>query len=1073
VRLTPQQQADLKSYIADVKRLTNETAKKERFVALISTLLPRSRAVMGFVEGAEHRTIRIVSGGSRRRGNIDALYGQCIIEFEYLLSKTGVHAEEQLVEYISGQQAEPGQAETGFLGIATDGIEWRVYRPSGAKAKGRVELRQIHAFKVGDENIDDFWLWLNSVLFREGQLQLTSQQFKLDFGFSSAVYHDAMERFAHAWARAAGASEVQLAFDTWQTYLAVTYGGLKVSNPGGLSLEKYAAEQELVGVFFRHSYLVCVSRFLVWAKLSKGVVEGSFKTLAEDVLSGSYFESQRIANMVEGDFFQWVTRNAVASELTGLWESVVALLGQYDLQVIGEDVLKTVYEDLVDPKDRHDLGEYYTPDWLCERVVNEMIPGDRVLSVLDPSCGSGSFLRATISKYRSAKTLKGADLADAIVSNVAGIDVNPLAVTISRATYVLAMGDLVGALPRSVRIPVYLADALFLPKEVKPTDPDLFGQKQTKAGVQVTFGEKSVVFPHSLVNDSELFDNAISESTRVAAEHAVGKSETAKSLKAYLNRSVTKLGTLEDSDHVFEALWQYCEALAELIRMGKNSIWAFIIRNAYRPAMLRQKFDLILGNPPWLSLRYVDEPAYQAEIKQRAITEYGIAPTKQSLLTNMELGIVFFAHCISVFGNSEGRIAFVLPRSVLSADQHEKLRLRTYSAPFKLTGFWDLMEVAPLFRVPSCVLFGEASKVRGSSSDALKAISFKGKLPVREVAWEKAKENLKETVGTGRTIFLGKRNALSMAAGSLKAGIKSDYAARFTQGATIVPRNLFFVEISGVGKRFNRDSVYWAVTEPEQAKLAKAPYKGVALKGKVEGRFVYCSALSRNVLPFVAFDLPTVVLPVVVSGGRFEMKTAKELKAQGFRDFADWMGKAEKIWDEKRGKKGDKQSIYDRLDYQHTLTGQNPKASWLVLYNAAGTDVSAAVVEPHELDYLLVVEHKLYLMEAESAEEAHYLTAILNSVSINQLIKPFQTMGLLGPRDIEKKVLDAPIPHFDKSKVDHRTLADLGRRAGEKAKALANGAERGATLAIERKAIRKAVADELSKINELVLKIMI
>jgi hypothetical protein len=32
-------------------------------------------------------------------------------------------------------------------------------------------------------------------------------------------------------------------------------------------------------------------------------------------------------------------------------------------------MLKTLYESLVDPEQRHDLGEYYTPDWLAQRVT--------------------------------------------------------------------------------------------------------------------------------------------------------------------------------------------------------------------------------------------------------------------------------------------------------------------------------------------------------------------------------------------------------------------------------------------------------------------------------------------------------------------------------------------------------------------------------------------------------------------------------------------------------------------------------------------------------------------------------
>ena len=32
-------------------------------------------------------------------------------------------------------------------------------------------------------------------------------------------------------------------------------------------------------------------------------------------------------------------------------------------------MLKALYESLIDPAQRHDLGESYTPDWLAAKVV--------------------------------------------------------------------------------------------------------------------------------------------------------------------------------------------------------------------------------------------------------------------------------------------------------------------------------------------------------------------------------------------------------------------------------------------------------------------------------------------------------------------------------------------------------------------------------------------------------------------------------------------------------------------------------------------------------------------------------
>src|SRR3954447_20260571 len=86
--------------------------------------------------------------------------------------------------------------------------------------------------------------------------------------------------------------------------------------------------------------------------------------------------------------------------------------------------MKGVYQELVDPKDRHDLGEYYTPEWLCERMVSELLPKHGYASVLDPSCGSGSFLRAVITHFIQHNEDSPEDKLRFILENVVGIDVH-------------------------------------------------------------------------------------------------------------------------------------------------------------------------------------------------------------------------------------------------------------------------------------------------------------------------------------------------------------------------------------------------------------------------------------------------------------------------------------------------------------------------------------------------------------------------------------------------------------------------------------------------------------------------
>ena len=124
-----------------------------------------------------------------------------------------------------------------------------------------------------------------------------------------------------------------------------------------------------------------------------------FYSLLSDLEDGDYWRKYRISNSLEGDFFSWYTNErsgkALASSIQGIarellkFEPATAIVKPEAIK----DLLKQFYTTLVDEQIRHDLGEYYTPDWLAQRVLNSIgYTGSLSATVLDPACGSGTFL---------------------------------------------------------------------------------------------------------------------------------------------------------------------------------------------------------------------------------------------------------------------------------------------------------------------------------------------------------------------------------------------------------------------------------------------------------------------------------------------------------------------------------------------------------------------------------------------------------------------------------------------------------------------------------------------------------
>jgi hypothetical protein len=177
-------------------------------------------------------------------------------------------------------------------------------------------------------------------------------------------------------------------------------------------------------------------------------------------------------------------------------------------------------------------------------------------------------------------------------------------------------------------------------------------------------------------------------------------------------------------------------------------------------------------------------------------------------------------------------------------------------------------------------------------------------------------------------------------------------------------------------------------------------------------------------------------------------------------------------------------NIYERLDRVHGLTHQNPQSKYRVIYNTSGTNLTAAVVRNEQIEFGIgdqvlsargfIVDHKTYCCELINTYEAFFLATIFNSSLIDKLVKPMQSRGLFGPRDIHKKVLELPIPQFKMDNPIHSRLAELGKECSVKVEKWIAGGGVGNIKSIGRLRgmVRKMLNDELKEIDKLAKEIL-
>lgn len=127
------------------------------------------------------------------------------------------------------------------------------------------------------------------------------------------------------------------------------------------------------------------------------------------------------------------------------------------------------------------------------------------------------------------------------------------------------------------------------------------------------------------------------------------------------------------------------------------------------------------------------------------------------------------------------------------------------------------------------------------------------------------------------------KSALTLSRGSALSGTNA-YTSKFTQGATIVPRNFFFIDVAQeVGGDAPRSRVLALKSSAAADREAKKPWKGLQIHERAEGSLLYRTAISRNVVPFALVAPPLVLLSVVEEDGKFVILDVDSLTAKGFR----------------------------------------------------------------------------------------------------------------------------------------------------------------------------------------------
>ena len=970
--------------------------------------------VTGLVKADEMMEENPPAQGSRRAVDLTAL--DTFIEFKRRLGTTGgFDPNPEFVQQIDDYLRQSYRQGRVRMGVLTDGKYWLLRWPNAGLAK----IAPPYAFTLEDS---DGWYalyeWLRDrALSAVEQVTPDKKSIAQSFGPDSPAYQRDIATLKALYEQYADYNTIKVKRELWQNLLMAALG------------EIAHGPKEMDDLFVRHTYLSAVIGMVVQASFG-GDIYRLAETNSADLLNGLDFRSKTgVQGVVESDFFAWPV------EVGGLplLRTLAHRVARFDWQKASTDVASILYETVIPPEERRQLGEYYTPGWLARTMTRELVTDPLAQRVLDPACGSGTFIAEAVTHLIEAAdsaSLDPKETLDRLRESVVGIDVHPVAVHLARAAWMLAAQPAIQAAAKdgvatNVTVPIYLGDAL----QLRFRTGDMFAQHNVTVQVEDE-QNTALVFPVSLVEQAETFDALMGD-----VAEAIERDED-----PYL--------ALDDHHINGEVERQTLKATIESLQMlhneGRNHIWAYYTRNLVRPVALSlSKVDVVIGNPPWLNYNQTIG-TLRTELERQSRDVYGIWAGGR-YATHQDVAGLFYARSVDLYLKDGGVIGMVMPHSALQAGQYSRWRtgswttargLSTLSVDFGCKTAWDLERLEPntFFPIPASVVF---AKRLGAAQ--------KGIPLAREVdRW------------LGNT---GAADVERVSAGitDTSVGGVSPYSAYSRQGATIVPRRLFFVE-----ETENTAIVQAGQTmtvNPRRGSQDKEPWRSLdptAISDQtIETVHVYDVHLGETLVPYATLEPLKAVLPL--KHGEARIPRDKEgpggVSLGGLeRRMRDRWRTVSRLWEENKAR-ANRMDLLGQLDYYGKLSAQldwqqDPGGRPVrVVYNSSGTPTAALLHDDRAL-----IENVLFWLTCKDIQEAYYLLAIINSDALYEAVSSLMPKGQFGARHLHKHLWKLPIPAFDRSNELHVAISKAG-------KAAASGAARQlASLRSERKDLTVTIA---------------
>ncbi|WP_457556544.1 N-6 DNA methylase [Candidatus Harpocratesius sp.] len=440
-------------------------------------------------------------------------------------------------------------------------------------------------------------------------------------------------------------------------------------------------------------------------------------------------------------------------------------------------------------------------------------------------------------------------------------------------------------------------------------------------------------------------------------------------------------------------------------------------KNKFFPiSMIQKKFDLIIGNPAWITVKSMQDLEYKEQIKNLAkILE--LKPSTHQI-PNIEISALFFYQCRDYLV-VKGKIGFIVSKAFINGSNHALTRKFT---DFDEISIWTFDK--NLFPISNICLFARYNPPLRRTEEELK------ELQIEEIQFQIEKigqslrikqlnriflvpyriEKHKNQLLVTKLIGLKEKKALTEL---LPHGI-NQYKNSCYRGADIFPRALLsiFPKQSSSGRMFiqpmtNESKLTWDFDL--EKKLEEFPE--IIKKGKIimDSSYIFPVLKSKHLVPFAYLYWDYAFIPIQenkATGGYTRISESETLAWRYYQVL-------EQIFQQNFKTGASIRTLWERINYHNNLIQPRHRSPYKVVYQRSGSYVKACIIKEPKV----IIDTTNYFLSFSRLDEAYYVLGFLNAPDITKAIQIEKSA-----RDIHKLPFTFYLPKFDPDDQNHQNL---------------------------------------------------